>query len=261
MPLVSCAACERQISTQAVSCPQCGHPNRAPGQPACYACSTIATTRCANCGVFSCAQHLKNVAVYHSAEHGCSSSHELNCETCITRAEALRKSPRWPLALVALLFVLSMVGLAVAFAVFVPSPSIPSAGPSQVEPVNVRERTEAGGVALTVEKVDRRAKLGRYEKARPGHEFLVAEVVIETTSRDQAPYNVHYFSVKDANGFVHGPSATFALPEHLPSGTLARGEKVRGAVAFDVEQGAKGLVLRYQPAGYPAIPSLAVALD
>src|SRR5262249_18006261 len=28
MPLIDCGACGRQISTEAVACPQCGHPNR-----------------------------------------------------------------------------------------------------------------------------------------------------------------------------------------------------------------------------------------
>jgi hypothetical protein len=35
MPLIDCAACGRQISTEAASCPQCGHPNRSlPRAPA-----------------------------------------------------------------------------------------------------------------------------------------------------------------------------------------------------------------------------------
>src|SRR5437867_2821594 len=28
MSLIDCAACGRQISSEAISCPQCGHPNR-----------------------------------------------------------------------------------------------------------------------------------------------------------------------------------------------------------------------------------------
>jgi hypothetical protein len=28
MPLIDCGACGRQISSEAISCPQCGHPNR-----------------------------------------------------------------------------------------------------------------------------------------------------------------------------------------------------------------------------------------
>src|SRR5262245_26617017 len=30
MPLIDCGACGRQISTEAIACPQCGHPNRPP---------------------------------------------------------------------------------------------------------------------------------------------------------------------------------------------------------------------------------------
>jgi hypothetical protein len=33
MSLVSCPACNRQLSTAAVACPACGHPMQAVGQP------------------------------------------------------------------------------------------------------------------------------------------------------------------------------------------------------------------------------------
>src|SRR2546421_4774780 len=116
MPLVSCPTCGRQISTEAESCPQCGHPNRAtpraPAGPTCYACSAPATTRCACCGAFSCAQHLTNVEVYHPSEHGVgSSSHELKCERCLARDEALRKSLRPLGAFAALVMFAMMLGL------------------------------------------------------------------------------------------------------------------------------------------------------
>jgi hypothetical protein len=104
MPLISCSACGRQISTQAESCPQCGHPNRAtppgPTGPTCYACSAPATTRCPKCGAFSCAQHLQNVSVYHSSptEHGLVTSglsHELRCDRCLSaEAEAEKKATK-----------------------------------------------------------------------------------------------------------------------------------------------------------------------
>jgi hypothetical protein len=91
MPLIRCSACGHQISAEAESCPECGQPNRAapraPAGPTCYACSVPATSRCPKCGVFSCAQHLHTVTVYHAAstEHGLVSSgesHELRCEGC-----------------------------------------------------------------------------------------------------------------------------------------------------------------------------------
>jgi hypothetical protein len=88
MPLISCSACGRQISTEAEACPQCGHPNRparrAPAGPTCYACSATATTRCQSCGALSCAQHLQSIYV----SHGQSGAYELRCNSCYSSAQA-----------------------------------------------------------------------------------------------------------------------------------------------------------------------------
>jgi len=86
MPLMDCPVCGRQISTEAESCPQCGHPNRAaapaPTVPNCYACAAPATTRCQSCGALSCAQHLQSIYVAHG--HG--GAYELRCESCYSSA-------------------------------------------------------------------------------------------------------------------------------------------------------------------------------
>jgi hypothetical protein len=93
MPLKSCPACDRQISTEADSCPQCGHPNRAkaPG-PTCYGCPAPATSRCQRCGALSCAEHLRPFKKVHISELGghalmiAGESNELWCEQCHTAA-------------------------------------------------------------------------------------------------------------------------------------------------------------------------------
>jgi hypothetical protein len=88
MPLISCAACGRQISTEAEACPQCGHPNRArtrtPTGPACYSCAAPATTRCQRCGALSCAEHLQSIYV----AHGRGGAYELRCASCYSSAAA-----------------------------------------------------------------------------------------------------------------------------------------------------------------------------
>jgi hypothetical protein len=63
MPLIQCAACGRQISTEAEACPQCGHPNRstpisAPAaRTTCRSCAQPAVGSCKACGGFYCASH------------------------------------------------------------------------------------------------------------------------------------------------------------------------------------------------------------
>ena len=61
MPRTHCPACDAQISTEAESCTQCGHPMRVPAGSTCYACSAPAATVCPRCGAFSCPQHLDSV--------------------------------------------------------------------------------------------------------------------------------------------------------------------------------------------------------
>ena len=87
MPLINCPECDRQISTAAEACPQCGHPNRPivetkSSGPKCYSCSASATTRCHRCGKLSCASHLKNIYVNHNNGGG----YELRCDECYSWA-------------------------------------------------------------------------------------------------------------------------------------------------------------------------------
>jgi hypothetical protein len=91
MPLIPCPVCDRQISTEAEACPQCGHPNRPPvvpsKQPGCYACNSAATTRCQSCGALSCALHLQSIYV----RHGRGGGYELRCKSCYSSAQAWQK--------------------------------------------------------------------------------------------------------------------------------------------------------------------------
>jgi hypothetical protein len=113
-------------------------------------------------------------------------------------------------------------------------------------PATVGERVESGGVALTVEKVDRTQSLGTLHKADGGKIYVVADVLIETTGKDKAPYNPLYFKAKDADGHEVNTSMP-GFEDCLKSGQLPKGEKVRGKVAFEVKEGTKGLVLSYKP--------------
>ena len=137
-----------------------------------------------------------------------------------------------------------------------PPPTTPTAGGA-----GVGEPREAGGVTLTVMAVSRATELSQFQTAEPGKEYVLAEVVLETTGRDTAPYNPFYFKVKDVDGYEY----TVALntgDNALKSGELAQGDKVRSVVAFEVPVGATGLILSYEPiviaGGYDPIR---IALD
>lgn len=124
----------------------------------------------------------------------------------------------------------------------------------------VGDRTELNGTALTVMKVSRAAELSRFQKAKDGNEFVIAEVVIENVDKDKAPYNPLYFKVKDGDGFEYNADFT-AGEQSLKSGELAKGEKARGNVAFEVKKDAKDLVLEYKPLVFGGDDAIKVALE
>jgi len=110
----------------------------------------------------------------------------------------------------------------------------------------VGDRLEANGIALTISKAERNNQIGQFQKAQAGNTFVIADVLIENVSADKADYNFFYFKAKDADGFEYQPTIN-TDPQSLKSGNLAKGDKVRGSVAFEVKESAKGLVLEYKP--------------
>jgi Domain of unknown function (DUF4352) len=110
----------------------------------------------------------------------------------------------------------------------------------------VGEAIEAGGVALTVGKGSKTADASRFAKAKPGNIYLVVDVTLESPGRDEAPYNPLYFKVKDSDNFEYNPLIVGAPEPTLKTGKLAKGEKTRGNVAFEVPAAAKGFVMSYE---------------
>lgn len=143
-----------------------------------------------------------------------------------------------------------------------PIPATPT--PAQ-RVAKVGERVVSGGIAVTVNAVQRLDQMtapgGVTFEPEAGYEYVVVDVTIENVERDQAPYNPLYFEVKDSDGHEYSTSLSID-PQALKSGELARGDRVRGTVAFAVPKGKGGLVLSYQPlilfGGYQTIR---VALD
>lgn len=133
-----------------------------------------------------------------------------------------------------------------------------TAAPATV--AKVGDRVEANGVALTVVKVEKVEQISDFQKAEEGKTFVVAEVLIENVSADTAPYNPLYFSVKDSEGFEEN-SSLMTGNGALKSGDLAKGDKARGNVAFQVKAEAAGLVMEYKPLVIGNVVPIRVALD
>lgn len=58
-------------------------------------------------------------------------------------------------------------------------------------------------------------------------------MTIESVSRETAPYNPLYFKVKDGDGQEY-TAGLMGADNPLKFGELPKGDKVRGAVSFDV---------------------------
>ena len=105
---------------------------------------------------------------------------------------------------------------------------------------------QAAGVGLTVLSMQKTYQVDRWIDAAPGDIALIIDVEIVNTGRTSEPYNPLYFDVQDNTGAVW-MSSVFAPEPDLPAGTLLRGEKVRGNVAFVVPQTARGFTILYKP--------------
>lgn len=124
----------------------------------------------------------------------------------------------------------------------------------------VGDRVELNGTALTVVKVSKADKIGTFQKAKAGNVFVLAEVVIENVDQDEIPYNPFYFKVKDADGFEYNAGISIA-DQSLKSGKLAKGDKARGIVLFEVKEGAAGLVMEYKPIRIGGGDAIKIALE
>jgi Domain of unknown function (DUF4352) len=133
-----------------------------------------------------------------------------------------------------------------------PAPAAPAVA-------KIGDRVELNGMALTVVKADHAAELGGIMKAKAGNEFIVTEVIIENTGSEKLSYNLLYFKARDSEGFEY--STALGMDQPLSAGELAKGEKARGNVAFEVKQGAKGLILEYKPLTLGGSEAIKVALN
>lgn len=103
----------------------------------------------------------------------------------------------------------------------------------------------SGGIAITINSVNRTSSVGQFFKAKPGNVIVTADTLVENVSRGTTPYNAFYFKVKDSDGFEY--TTGLGGDNAMKSGELAKSEKVRGTVSFEVPEKASGLVLSYQP--------------
>ncbi|MBX6770851.1 MAG: DUF4352 domain-containing protein [Chloroflexi bacterium] len=129
----------------------------------------------------------------------------------------------------------------------------------------IGQKVTASGISLTVNSIQRVDKMTMsgftLTPDQPGFGYVIVDVTIENTSRDQASYNPLYFHIKDSDGYEYNVTSSLD-PKALKTGRIARGEKARGTVALAVPKNAHGLVLEYRPLDISLdAPIARIALD
>ncbi len=113
------------------------------------------------------------------------------------------------------------------------------------------EPATVDGVKMTVSKVEYKTSMSEYEKAKDGKTYVLADVVLENTSKETKAYNAFDFRIQTTGGQVL--DGTFAtVPTPLNSGDMVSGGKAQGQVIFEVpvEEGHQYIV--WKPNGFNA---------
>lgn len=101
--------------------------------------------------------------------------------------------------------------------------------------------------SITVTNIERNYDTGnQFAQPESGKEFVIVTVNIVNNGNSALDYNTFEFKMQDSNG-VQQSEAFSALAEgKLNSGSLAKGGKVTGKLAYEVPKGDAGLKLLYQ---------------
>jgi hypothetical protein len=113
----------------------------------------------------------------------------------------------------------------------------------------VNESAEIKGMKIIATKVDRKTRLGEFQEADSGKEYVIVTISLENVSDEAIPYNEYDFRIQTSGGQVLDPA--FAVSEGgLDSGDLIGGGKISGTVTFEPpkEQGHQYLI--YKPSAW-----------
>ena len=126
-----------------------------------------------------------------------------------------------------------------------PTPKTPLLKSDPPEPKSVV--IKADGLTLTIRSLKKKDQLGKWEPDK-GFSIYVADIELASADAKNVKYNPRLFKLKDKLG--RESTATLrTFDGALGSGTLKKGERVRGTVAFSARTDAKGLTLSLAPPG------------
>lgn len=101
--------------------------------------------------------------------------------------------------------------------------------------------------SITVTDVQRNYDTGnQFAQPESGKEFVIVTVQITNESDKTLDYNTFEFKMQDSNGVQQSEAITALSEGKLNSGSLAKGGKVTGKLAYEVPKDDAGLKLLYQ---------------
>lgn len=111
----------------------------------------------------------------------------------------------------------------------------------------IGETAKFDNKSITVTKVQRNYQTGnQYAQPESGMEFVVVTVKITNDSDSTLDYSSYEFKMQDSDGVQQNEAFTAITQGKLHNGSLAKGGKVTGKLAYEVPRGDKGLKLLYQ---------------
>lgn len=101
--------------------------------------------------------------------------------------------------------------------------------------------------SITITDVQRNYDTGnQFAQPESGKEFVIVTVNIVNNSNSSLDYNTFEFKMQDSNGVQQSEAFTAISEGKLNSGSLAKGGKVTGKLAYEVPKDDAGLKLLYQ---------------
>lgn len=111
----------------------------------------------------------------------------------------------------------------------------------------VGETASFDNKSITVTDVQRNYDTGnQFAQPESGKEFVIVTVKITNDGDSTLDYNTYEFKMQDSDGVQQNEAITALSEGKLNSGSLAKGGKVTGKLAYEVPKGDKGLKLLYQ---------------
>ena len=101
--------------------------------------------------------------------------------------------------------------------------------------------------SIAVTEVQRNYDTGsQFAQPESGKEFVIVTVSIVNNSDSNLDYNTFEFKMQDSSGVQQSEAITALSEGKLNSGSLAKGGKVTGKLAYEVPKDDAGLKLLYQ---------------